>query len=298
MRNLSARFVLGTLVVGSLCLLVTPAEAGPFRKRYSNNNDACCPQTVGYGYGYGGYGYATPYGGGYSYAPVQGYPTIQPTGGYLPTTGYPMIEQTGAYAVGSGAVYPAVGSGTTMYAPTAGYGTPCCGASGYTYAQPIQYPSVGYAAPMYTSGYGYNPCCGSGYSIRNPSYYGPGAYTMPGAHAYPGFVQPGTYIPPTGVPGTGGTDIPGKLPDLATEATKARITDGTFEPKTLTITPGTTVRWTNDGKKPHTVTSDKGDWGSNEIPPGGEFTATFTKVGTFEYHCKLHEGMKGTIVVK
>ena len=47
-----------------------------------------------------------------------------------------------------------------------------------------------------------------------------------------------------------------------------------------------------------TVTSDKDDWGSGEIPPGGEFTATFTKAGTFDYHCKLHKDMKGTIIVK
>jgi plastocyanin len=76
------------------------------------------------------------------------------------------------------------------------------------------------------------------------------------------------------------------------------ITDGAYEPTTSTVKPGTTIRWTNNGKKPHTVTSDKGDWGSPELAPGQTFTATFTKEGTFEYHCHLHKEMKGTVIVK
>ena len=59
------------------------------------------------------------------------------------------------------------------------------------------------------------------------------------------------------------------------------------------------MKWTNDGKKPHTVTSDKGDWGSGELAnAGGTFAATFTKPGTFDYHCKLHPDMKAKITVK
>jgi plastocyanin len=98
------------------------------------------------------------------------------------------------------------------------------------------------------------------------------------------------------MPGTGGTSGPDTTVPANTQ--KVRIVDNAFEPATLNITTGTTVRWTNEGQKPHTVTSDKGTWGSGEIPPGGEFTATFTKAGTFEYHCKLHSDMKATIVVK
>src|SRR5437762_1393617 len=68
-RALTARFVLGTLLVATLCLISDPAQAGPFLRRgAANNNAACCPQTYG-GYGSGGYGY-----GGYSAAPTQSYP--------------------------------------------------------------------------------------------------------------------------------------------------------------------------------------------------------------------------------
>ena len=46
------------------------------------------------------------------------------------------------------------------------------------------------------------------------------------------------------------------------------------------------------------MTSSKGDWGSGDIQAGQDFTATFTKAGTFEYYCKHHPDMKGTIIVK
>jgi plastocyanin len=102
--------------------------------------------------------------------------------------------------------------------------------------------------------------------------------------------------------------LPGQLPtrsaesssgDSATLESKAiRILDGSFEPADLEVRVGSTVKWTNDGKKPHTVTSDKGDWGSGELASGQTFTATFTKPGTFSYHCKLHPDMKAKITVK
>jgi plastocyanin len=82
------------------------------------------------------------------------------------------------------------------------------------------------------------------------------------------------------------------------ESKAIKINDGSFEPPDMSVKVGTTVKWTNDGKKPHTVTSDKGDWGSGELAEGQTFTATFTKAGTFEYHCKLHPDMKAKITVK
>jgi plastocyanin len=276
MRVLSARLALGTLVVGTVCLLATPADAGPFRKRAATND--CCPQTSGYA-GYGGYG-ATAYAPG-----AVSYDTTSYSPGTAVNYGTPM------YTPGVAANYgtPCCGGGTPMYAPSAAvnYGTPCCGSTG-GYAS----GGYGYAAP--TEGrrrlFGNrNNSTSGGYAYASPSYSYQSGYG--GQVTYP----PGTIIQAGGIPST---TVPEPLPTTVTEATKARITDESFEPKTLTIAPGTTVRWTNDGKKPHTVTSDKEDWGSGEIPPAGEFTATFTKAGTFDYHCKLHKDMKGTIIVK
>lgn len=73
----------------------------------------------------------------------------------------------------------------------------------------------------------------------------------------------------------------------------------TFKPKTITIKVGTTVTWTNTTTTTHTVTSDDGKtFNSGFISPGGKFSFTFTKAGTYGYHCAIHPFMKGTIIVK
>jgi plastocyanin len=74
-----------------------------------------------------------------------------------------------------------------------------------------------------------------------------------------------------------------------------------FNPATVTIKAGTTVVWTNGSVAPHTVTSDAGApaaFDSGTISTGGgQFSFTFTKSGTYHYHCSIHTYMKGTIVV-
>jgi plastocyanin len=74
-----------------------------------------------------------------------------------------------------------------------------------------------------------------------------------------------------------------------------------FSPSTVTIKAGTTVVWTNSSVAPHTVTSDAGApaaFASGTINSGGgQFSFTFTKPGTYHYHCSIHTYMKGTIVV-
>jgi plastocyanin len=73
-----------------------------------------------------------------------------------------------------------------------------------------------------------------------------------------------------------------------------------FSPATTTIKVGMTVVWTNASSTPHTSTSDAGSavtWDSGLISPGATFSFTFTRAGTFTYHCNVHAYMHGTIVV-
>jgi plastocyanin len=92
-----------------------------------------------------------------------------------------------------------------------------------------------------------------------------------------------------------------------------------FSPETPTVTVGSTVTWTNNGTTTHTATSDAGDslsWDSGSLAgstpnpyggttPGASFSQTFTKVGTYPYHCSFHgvvgsptyHGMVGAIKV-
>jgi plastocyanin len=70
-----------------------------------------------------------------------------------------------------------------------------------------------------------------------------------------------------------------------------------FDPPSLTVKVGTTVKWTNQDSAPHTVASDGGDWESGQLSQGNSFTRTFDQAGTFAYHCSVHPAMKGTVVV-
>src|SRR5262245_29931780 len=77
------------------------------------------------------------------------------------------------------------------------------------------------------------------------------------------------------------------------------VNDDYFEPKTLTVQPGTTVKWENQGTHNHTVTADNHSWNSGEIAPGQSYSATFTQPGTYYYICQNHtaQRMQGAVVV-
>lgn len=77
------------------------------------------------------------------------------------------------------------------------------------------------------------------------------------------------------------------------------LDDNRFEPKVLTVAPGTEVRWVNKGRHAHTVTADDGSWGSGELAAGQGFSHTFTRPGTYSYHCRVHPAaMRGSVTVK
>ena len=69
------------------------------------------------------------------------------------------------------------------------------------------------------------------------------------------------------------------------------------------VPAGTTVVWENADPLGHTATSDvppaePGGFDSGNIPPGGSWRHTFTRAGTYAYHCTPHPFMKATIVVR
>jgi plastocyanin len=84
------------------------------------------------------------------------------------------------------------------------------------------------------------------------------------------------------------------------DSVEVGLYDNRFEPATLTVPAGTTVRWTNHGQHGHVVTSDQGDWGSSkELAPAGTYSYTFSRPGEYPYHCEVHPAeMRGTVVVK
>lgn len=74
--------------------------------------------------------------------------------------------------------------------------------------------------------------------------------------------------------------------------------DNFFQPDTVTVALGTSVRWTNNGTTLHTVVSETGLWQSNLLSPSSWFEVRFDSLGTFDYHCSRHDGMTGTVIVQ
>ena len=73
-----------------------------------------------------------------------------------------------------------------------------------------------------------------------------------------------------------------------------------FEPDTVDIATGTTVRWVNRSGLFHTVTPDgHNEWAHHDMPDDETFEHTFDTEGTFPYYCTPHrdQGMVGEITV-
>ena len=73
-----------------------------------------------------------------------------------------------------------------------------------------------------------------------------------------------------------------------------------FSPATQTLHVGDVVQWGNTGTVPHTVTFDSQSYLTDPtlLAPGDTWEIKFTQAGTYPYHCTLHPGMDGTLVVK
>ena len=83
------------------------------------------------------------------------------------------------------------------------------------------------------------------------------------------------------------------------------IKDYQFAPGSFTVNAGTLVVWRWDGPDlNHTVTGDFFESDPGKSPTtvlhseGDTFPVYFEKAGTYEYHCRVHPTMKGTVVVE
>lgn len=92
---------------------------------------------------------------------------------------------------------------------------------------------------------------------------------------------------------------------LAFSNTDPNITihDDYFKPSRITISPGQTVTWLNQGKTAHRIQSKKGHFNSGLIYPGQRFKFTFLYPGTYRYRCGDHYysgvfSMRGVVIVK
>jgi LPXTG-motif cell wall-anchored protein len=79
------------------------------------------------------------------------------------------------------------------------------------------------------------------------------------------------------------------------------IQDFFFDPGQLSVAPGTTVTWVNEGQAPHTVTSTDGkELDSATLQPGDTYTFTFDEGDageTYAYQCTIHPQMTASVTV-
>ena len=76
--------------------------------------------------------------------------------------------------------------------------------------------------------------------------------------------------------------------ESAAPAVIVTMTHDRFQPGTVHVPAGRQVTWRNTSDIEHTVTGAGFD--SGLIKPGGMYTHTFEKAGTFDYHCTPHAG--------
>jgi len=82
-------------------------------------------------------------------------------------------------------------------------------------------------------------------------------------------------------------------------ANEVWMQSSSFNPGTRTVVVNTIVTWTNKDGTSHTVTSDNGSFtSSGNIANGGTYSYKFTVTGTYNYHCTLHSGMTGKVIVQ
>ncbi|HEY3724282.1 MAG TPA: right-handed parallel beta-helix repeat-containing protein [Acidimicrobiia bacterium] len=109
-------------------------------------------------------------------------------------------------------------------------------------------------------------------------------------------------------PAARGSAAPAAAPrPAADDYTETAVTmqDNAFLPQTLTVDPGTVVRWDNDGRNKHNVIPDHAasvGWKSPTIPPHKSYEHRMDTPGVYGYFCSFHgapgKGMYGTIIVK
>ncbi len=82
----------------------------------------------------------------------------------------------------------------------------------------------------------------------------------------------------------------------AGSAHRVIISGFAFHPSTLTVPAGTKVTFVNQDSTVHTATGS-GGFDSGNLQHGQSYTYTFTKAGTYNYICSIHQYMHATVVV-
>jgi plastocyanin len=96
---------------------------------------------------------------------------------------------------------------------------------------------------------------------------------------------------------TGGDVTPDSTAPPAVPEGEVLVKSVAFTPTEVRTTAGRPVTWRfDDGGLEHTVTADDTSFDSGRMS-SGTYARTFSAAGTVNYHCEVHRGMRGTVIV-
>jgi plastocyanin len=90
---------------------------------------------------------------------------------------------------------------------------------------------------------------------------------------------------------TGGSEAPG-------DTVEVKMTNIQFDPQSITVKVGQTVKWTNEDDVQHDADATEGEFESELYGQGGTQEWKAEEAGTVEYVCSVHPNMTGTITVE
>ncbi|MCL7413569.1 MAG: cupredoxin domain-containing protein [ANME-2 cluster archaeon] len=99
---------------------------------------------------------------------------------------------------------------------------------------------------------------------------------------------------PTATPTISATSTPASTPRDG--PAKVTIEGNSFVPDTVTISIKDAVQWTNMDSTPHKITIM--GMVTDDLGEGDSFVLSFYQKKTYEYSCKYHPYMKGTVIVQ
>jgi len=121
----------------------------------------------------------------------------------------------------------------------------------------------------------------------------------------PAVIQPPQTIPatPSSVPvQTPATPVPTPISQASVSENTIAIRNFAFDPQTLTVNAGSTVRWVNYDRVTHRIVfidsaGRDTDADSSVLSSSQSWSYRFDTPGTYDYYCKIHSEMKGKIIV-
>ena len=88
-------------------------------------------------------------------------------------------------------------------------------------------------------------------------------------------------------------------PAVQGELFAASIENFKFVPAEIRVKAGDKVVWqNNEDGIPHTVDSTTGIFSSGNMNPGEAFYQDFPTTGTYPYFCRIHQNMRGIVIVE